>query len=33
MVNKTVTEGQEVEMEMHMSDYQEVDGIKYPFIH
>ena len=26
-----VVEGQEVEMEMHMSDYQDVDGIKYPF--
>jgi outer membrane lipoprotein-sorting protein len=31
MVNNMVVEGQEVEMEMHMSDYQEVDGIKYPF--
>lgn len=31
MVNKSVIEGQEIEMEMHMSDYQEVDGIKYPF--
>jgi outer membrane lipoprotein-sorting protein len=31
MVNKMVVEGQEVEMEMHMSDYQEVEGIKYPF--
>jgi len=31
MVNKTVAQGQEVEIEMHMSDYREVDGIKYPF--
>ena len=31
MVIKTVVEGQEIELEMHMSDYQEVDGIKYPF--
>jgi outer membrane lipoprotein-sorting protein len=31
MVNKAVVEGQEVVMEMHMKDYQEVDGIKYPF--
>ena len=32
MVSKTVAEGQEIEVEMHMSDYQMVDGIKYPFI-
>jgi outer membrane lipoprotein-sorting protein len=31
MVNKTVVEGQEVKMEMYMSNYQDVDGIKYPF--
>jgi len=31
MVNKTVVQGQEVEIEMYMSDYREVDGIKYPF--
>ena len=31
MVTKTVAEGQEIEMEMHMSDYRVVDGIKYPF--
>ena len=31
MVNKTVIEGQEIEIEMHMSNYQEVEGITYPF--
>ena len=31
MVNKAVVEGQEVVMEMHMKDYQEINGIKYPF--
>lgn len=31
MVNKAVLEGQEVVIEMHMKDYQEIDGIKYPF--
>jgi outer membrane lipoprotein-sorting protein len=31
MVTKAVAQGQEIEMEMHMSDYRVVDGIKYPF--
>jgi outer membrane lipoprotein-sorting protein len=31
MVNKTIAEGQEIEMEMYMSNYQEVESIKYPY--